>query len=172
MLIGFTGRMHSGKTTAAMHLVRSHGFTRHRFAGPLKAMLHAIGLTERHTDGDLKEEPCDLLDGKTPRWAMQSLGTEWGRMLITPNLWVNAWLATKPEGNVVVDDVRFDNEAAMIRSAGGIVVRIVRPGQEGGGVKHASEEWRGEADLTIYNGTTVSQFERHLDAAMGLHEVL
>lgn len=68
--------------------------------------------------------------------------------------------------------IRFDNEAPMIRSAGGIVVRIVRPGKDAGEVTHASEEWRAEADLTIYNGTSVPQFERGLDATLGLYEVL
>src|SRR6516164_9279263 len=90
-VVGFAGRMHSGKTTAALELIR-YGFVRVRFAGPLKSMLHALGLTPAELDGDLKEQPCALLGGVTPRHAQQTLGTEWGRACITPEVWVNAWL--------------------------------------------------------------------------------
>ena len=42
-------------------------------------MLYQLGLGEAHIEGALKEVPCELLGGKTPRYAMQTLGTEWGR---------------------------------------------------------------------------------------------
>jgi hypothetical protein len=47
-----------------------------KFAGPLKSMCMALGLTEAHIEGHLKEVPCELLCGQTPRHAMQTLGTE------------------------------------------------------------------------------------------------
>jgi hypothetical protein len=77
-----------------MHLVNHRGFARVRFAGPLKAMMAALGCTNAEIDGDRKEVPCDLLGGKSPRWAMQTLGTEWGRKLIGDDL-VDSSLATR-----------------------------------------------------------------------------
>lgn len=161
MIIGLTGLAGSGKTTAAHRLIDVHGFTRHRMAGPLKTMLHCLGLDERHTDGELKEAPCDLLGGQTPRRAMQTLGTEWGRGLIGPDLWVNAWRATMPTGHVVVDDIRFVNEADAVRAAGGIVVRIDRPGLSAGG--HESERLDFTADHVITNDGPLAQLYHEID---------
>lgn len=138
-IIAFTGSAGAGKTTAAQHLVAAHGFTRVRFAGPLKAMLAALGLTAAEIDGDRKEIPCDLLCGRTPRWAMQSLGTEWGRELIGSDLWTRAWRAALPPGDVVVDDCRFPNEVDAIWAEDGTIVRVERPGAAKFETLHVSE---------------------------------
>ena len=77
-LIGLVGAAHCGKTTVAILLSREHRYVRLRFADTIKDMLRVLGLSDEQLDGNLKEVPTDLLYGKTPRWAMQSLGTEWG----------------------------------------------------------------------------------------------
>lgn len=148
LIVGLTGAAGAGKTTLAKHLVDHHGFTRTRFAEPLKAMLRVMGLTAEQVDGAEKEAPADLLEGATPRYAMQTLGTEWGRVLIGPDLWVKAWtqLVGSIIGPVVVDDVRFENEVEMIRRLGGTVVRIDRPGTWGGDA-HISEAGIGSLDV-------------------------
>jgi len=127
-IIGLVGRKGSGKSLVAKRLAETHDFTVVPFAKPLKDMLRAIGLDDVHLTGSLKEKPCPLLLGRTPRWAMQSLGTEWGRDLIHPDLWVHLWreAALRARSSVVADDVRFVNEAATIRRLGGILVRVVR----------------------------------------------
>ena len=151
MIIGFTGPIGCGKSFAARHLVNNHGFTIHKMAEPLKSMMRAIGLTDQHIEGALKEVPCDLLCGKTPRRAMQTLGTEWGRALVGDDLWVNLWRHTLPAGRIVCDDVRYANEAATVRSLGGIVIEIRREGVGTHGA-HASERFDGVvADRVIYN---------------------
>lgn len=136
-LIALSGVMGSGKTTVARYLAAEHGYTRTRFAGPFKAMLQALllasgadaSLVHDMVDGRLKEVPSDLLQGATPRHAMQTLGTEWGRDLIGPSLWTDAWRSGAEAviaagGRVVVDDCRFPNEAALVREMGGRVVRV------------------------------------------------
>ena len=141
-LIGLCGPIGCGKTTSARYLEEAHGYARVPFAAPLKAMLAAAGLTEAHLNGSLKELPCDLLLGRTPRYAMQTLGTEWGRDLIGPGLWLRLWEArVSAHGAVVADDVRFANEAARIRSRRGILVRVCRPGYGPSG-GHASRARR------------------------------
>lgn len=152
-LIAFAGPMYSGKTTAAKVLERE-GFQRIRFAGPLKAMCLAFGLSRDQVDGGLKEVPADMICGKTPRFFMQRLGTEFGRELIGDDLWLRAFrhrVDTLPRDvPVVVDDARFPNEFAIIREMGGIVVYIDRDGCKTG--EHASEQFDLYPDYRIYNG--------------------
>lgn len=167
-VVGFAGLAGSGKTTAAMHLVSAHGFARVRFAGPLKAMCAALGLTPDEIDGALKEAPCELLGGRTPRYAMQRLGTEFGRDLIDPNLWVRAWRAAVdrlPIGQpVVVDDCRFPNEAEAIQAAGGVLVRVVRPGAGAAAAGHSSEGQVLPHALAIRNDDGISELLFRVDA--------
>jgi hypothetical protein len=166
-VIAFTGLAGAGKTTAATHLIDRHGFRRVRFAGPLKAMMAALGLTAAEIDGDRKEFPCELLGGKTPRWAMQTIGTEWGRDLIAQDLWIRAWqhaVSQLPAGvNVVVDDCRFPNEADAVRAAGGWMVRIERPGA-GTASAHQSEQHALSADCTLENDASMKALCDQVDA--------
>lgn len=96
-------------------------------------MLHGLGLTPSQTDGHLKEEPTEVLCGQTPRYAMQTLGEEWGRKMVNPDLWANVWKYRAQQLHdmnqpVVVDDLRFRNEAKAVLDLGGIIIYISRAG--------------------------------------------
>ncbi len=128
-LIGLIGRARSGKDTVAGYLARRHMFAHIAFADPMKQMLEtAFG--DLFRDGD-REKPIDWL-GKSPRQLMQTLGTEWGRNQVHPELWV---LLTEQkvkhfvelDMSLVISDVRFHNEADMILNHGGELWHIVRP---------------------------------------------
>ena len=154
LVIALTGPAGSGKSTAARHLVNAHGYALVKFAGPLKSMMRMVGLSDREIEGDLKEEPSAVLCGRTPRYAMQTLGTEWGRDIIGPDFWANVWFEVAAEvldqgGRVVCDDCRFDNEAEAVRKLGGLVLSLHgRGGIEG---DHASEAGGVKADFSICN---------------------
>ncbi len=131
-IIGITGRKYHGKDSVAREL-EAEGFTVVRFAGPLKAMLRAFYeehnvptvLIYRKLEGDLKEQPCEFLNGNTPRHAMQTLGTEWGRDSIHPKLWVDSLKRRVADlAKVAIPDVRFDNECAAVHELGGKVARV------------------------------------------------
>lgn len=132
-LIGVAGKKGHGKDTVA-RILCEQGFTLLRFADPLKAMLRAFYRNhhmldteiERRIEGDLKEIPCIFLRGKTPRHAMQTLGTEWGRGCVAGDLWVRSLIDRYYIGNedVVVPDLRFVNEAHAIQDAGGRVIFV------------------------------------------------
>jgi len=162
-IIGFCGPAGCGKSTAAQCLVTVFGYTRLGFADPLKRMMAALGLDVSETSGENKETPLKLLCGHTPRWAMQSLGTEWGRELIGPDLWVRAWEHALPSHlNVVCDDVRFPNEVRMIKELGGMVIKIERPGTAVG--THISEMHDLENDAVIQNDSSMGDLQLRVDA--------
>jgi hypothetical protein len=143
-VVGLCGPAGSGKSTVAQYLVDNFGYTRVRFAGPLKAMSRAVGLTDAQIEGDLKEVPSALLCGRTPRYFMQRLGTEFGRDLIGEDFWVGLWARDARDvldagGKVVADDCRFENEVATVRELGG-QIGLLR-GRGGLAAAHASESF-------------------------------
>lgn len=152
VLVGLCGPARVGKSTVASFLVREFGYIPLKFAGPLKDMLAVLGLDEEQLEGGDKESPCAWLGGRTPRYAMQTLGTEWGRELMHEDLWVHVWrrraMRHLGEGHrLVVDDIRFPNELRAIQSLGGIAYRVVRSGHTPPASEHASEHALDGIDL-------------------------
>lgn len=160
-VVGFTGRKGAGKDTLAAAIkseLDRDGFdvVSLQFAGPIKAFCREVfGWSEAHTDGELKET-VDPRWGITPRRAMQTLGTEWGRGL-HPNLWVESMrtrvsILTDDLGwdVAVITDVRFDNEAEMIRELGGVVVEVFRPSASDLSVDQHASEAGVRSDLVDY----------------------
>lgn len=135
-LIAFVGLRRSGKDSAANALVQQ-GWQLVKFADGLKTMLRAY-LTyagasevriENMIEGDWKEDTSPFFQGKSCRWAMQSLGTEWGRNCIGANFWADATIARASQfPKVVISDCRFPNEAAAIHQEGGKIIRVIRKG--------------------------------------------
>lgn len=144
-IIALVGNAGAGKSTVAEYLTKVHGYQVVKFAGPLKNMLRAIGLGNDELEGSLKEVPCGLLCGQTPRHAMVTLGTEWARDHIGVGFWVGLWEDTvcrvlDEGGRVVVDDCRFGNELAMVQKLRGIAWHITRPDHAGSSIPtHRSE---------------------------------
>lgn len=173
VVIGLTGRAGSGKTAAAIYLAEHRGFIRVPFAAPLKRMLRSLGLTDRETDGDLKEAPSDVLMGATPRHAMQRLGTEWGRNLIHPDLWIELWRRDAERllaggHSVVAEDCRFPNEASVIRRIGGKIISIRTDEAIDPAIgSHVSETHDIEPDVKILNAkTSLDDLHARVDGAL------
>jgi hypothetical protein len=167
MIIGlYSPRPQCGKSTVAAMLCEGGG---HRvpFAGTLKAMarplLAAFGYSReevlRIEQGDKTEVIGPL--GVTVRKIYQTLGTEWGREHIHQDLWLKAWTAKvcriPAEELVVVEDVRFLNEAALIKKLGGEVWQITRPGAGVESTPHPSEnalrDWQGFSAVISNSGS-------------------
>jgi hypothetical protein len=191
-LIGLTGAAGSGKTTAANWFLVNHtNLIKLSFARPLKRMLYELlrevipkawpHTAAEYTDNpQLKNAPMPFLAGQSPRFLMQTLGTEWGRNAVHENFWVDI-AAAKVERlladprhksasytlRAIFDDTRFPNEAEMIRRFGGIIVRIERPDNPNTiGQEHASEARQSlvTPDVTVLNDGTADDLRAKLAA--------
>lgn len=183
-LVGIIGKKRVGKDTFAAVLVEEFGFARVAFADPLKAMALTIdppipftgtrGLSEKVDDYGWEYVKDTYSDA---RIFLQRLGD--GVRQFDPEFWVRAGMAEAaakrterpdfhdelgrgeghwlPASPVVITDVRYPNEADAIRDAGGILVRIVRPGVDDGDT-HASETALGDydADVIVENDAEVT----------------
>lgn len=168
-IVAFTGPAGSGKSTATRHLIERYGYTLVKFAGPLKDMLRAVGMAEDEIEGSYKETSFAYLCGKTPRHAMQTLGTEWGRKCMGEDFWINLWRRRVEQvfaeaGRVVVDDCRFPNEAQAIRRLGGDIYKLVGRGGIPG--HHESERGCGDEDLVIANDNAPEALFGKVDEAI------
>lgn len=170
--VALCGPIGSGKTAVAEYLAVRHDYRPCKFAGPLKAMLQTLGLEKEHLEGHSKEAPCDLLGGLTPRHAMQTLGTEWGRGCMGPDFWVRMWerqarWRMKFEERIVADDARFPNEVEAVRSLGGVALLIRRPGTSPVAL-HESERRFSELAGTklVVNDGTLEELYARVDEAL------
>lgn len=169
-LIAFSGAAGSGKSEASNQAVAC-GYYRAKFANALKEMLRAFlryrgadeTTIERMLEGDLKGASSEYFGGRTPRHAMQTLGTEWGRKLIHPDLWTNTEMEkSAPFDHVVFDDCRFPNEVAAIKMAGGRVIEIERPDLPTK-MDHASENQKLDVDAIVRNDSSLVDLRKEID---------
>jgi hypothetical protein len=106
---------------------------------------------------------------------MQTLGTEWGRHLIHPDLWCSITLEQIELADlplVVIEDVRFENEAQLIHKAGGVIWRTQRESIKTS--QHASEHDQVYIipERVISNNNTLADLFRIIDTIMeGYYDV-
>lgn len=174
-LIALAGRAGCGKNTAAKLL----GGVEVSFADPLKKFCGEVfdfSREQLYGPSSERNRPDPRWDGLTPRQALQTLGTEWGRAC-HPDVWARAGvrralavLAAFPAGPVVITDCRFVNEARAVRAAGGVVWRIERRGGglDGAAALHPSEieqespEFLELVNRTIQNDGSLDQLAHAL----------
>jgi hypothetical protein len=138
MIVGFLGFIGSGKGTAG-DILKEIGFVKQSFAGPVKDTASVMFGWPRHLlEGDTEEsrkfrEEYDSFWSKkfgyqfTPRMALQTIGTEVGRDLFDPNIWISRLEKNIEENkNYVITDVRFKNEMNWIKNNNGILIEIQR----------------------------------------------
>jgi hypothetical protein len=127
MLIGVTGKAGAGKDTFAKYFI-DKGWKRYGFADPLKRMLEVgfdldPSVWDQH---EIKEAEIPWL-GRSPRYLAQTIGTDWGRKMVHPDVWLLlAEQVLIKEPQLIIPDVRFDNEARWIREHGGVVIRVCK----------------------------------------------
>jgi hypothetical protein len=196
-VIGLSGFAQSGKTTAAKYIEEKYGFERRHIAEPLRAMLATLmrannipdDMIDRYLVGDLKDGIVIPEFRQTSRRLQITLGTEWGRECVNPNLWVDTWhRGIGPGQKAMNDSVRFPNEERAIQDDDGITIMISRKGTGPGAFKwgaagrwlykltglmwgvHDSERTdRLNPTVTIDNDGTLEELYAAIDEAMHDH---
>jgi hypothetical protein len=181
LLIGLTGKAGAGKDTAALALI-ADGFHEYAFAEPMKeAAKILMGWGDDHVHDTVLKDTIDPLYGVSPRRVLQTLGTEWGRELIHKDIWllrakehIRQVRRAYPTADIVITDVRFNNEARFIQENGGIVLEVVRPPTSGGGKEveaHESEAgvFNGYIIHYLTNNGTVDQLHDMIRKVVELH---
>lgn len=136
MLIGFSGKKGSGKSYFADYLVNNKLFIKLSFASPLKEITKILfNLSDEDVKDPIKKELINPKFNASPRELMQWLGTDIMReefnkkFNYSGSIWIDNVkdkVKTLLDNNkdVVIDDVRFQNEVDMIHSLGGIVINL------------------------------------------------
>jgi|TARA_B110000495_G_scaffold88747_1_gene76541 hypothetical protein len=128
-LVGFAGAKQSGKTTSAIAL-KQFDYRTYSFADPIRKLCRALGITKKYYSTD-KDAPIPHLGKKTARFIMQTIGTDWGRAMVSETIWLDMMERRLVDAHnnkflICIDDVRFNNEATLIRRNGGVVIKIIR----------------------------------------------
>lgn len=136
-VIGITGPLGAGKSTAGEIIESICG----KYGIPCRLMPMAEALkVEAFMSG------WDGLKNAKGRKLLQDLGQ--AQRDDDADYWINIWKAKymwysgmRPEGVALVDDVRYNNEAKLIRDLGGKVIKIdKRKGVNNGHKNHPSEQ--------------------------------
>jgi hypothetical protein len=141
MIIGLSGYAQSGKDTVANILVKKYGFTRVAFADKIRELLYELNPVVVHPDlldcMYLREAVDRVGWDKAKqdpeiRRMLQDLGVG-ARKIFGERFWVHEAIKTmlndpRLDLNYVVTDVRFLNEADMIKANNGQIWRVKRLG--------------------------------------------
>jgi len=178
-IIGITGKARAGKDTLATVikqacLIEQMSVVHRRFADPIKNAYHAIFGGTHPEKMTSQEKEAQTAFGFSPRKAMQTLGTEWGRGL-NKDLWIKIMeqeikAAEKCGVRIfVISDLRFDNEAEMVRKYNGIVIEVKRSDTQTVEA-HSSEDGLSDpADIVIWNDGSVEDLENLFALEMEAH---
>lgn len=186
-IIALTGLARSGKDTVGQHLV-TRGFTRVALADELKKA--ALALDPLVPDMD----PADPTQGDFPtghvrlseyvaafgweeaktnpevRRTLQRLGSEAGWMFHGKDLWTQRVenVMAESDGPFVITDLRMPHEAEWVRSLGGEIWRVERPGTGLAAAQgtHVSEAGGFDADRVLTNDGTLEQLYKKVDALL------
>lgn len=182
IFIGIAGPKRSGKDTTAGILRQSLAefdqdllVGQASFADTIYDMLSVLigqDIVERLRHSDDKDTEIIEPFGVTLRHLADTLGTEWGRDLVHPNVWVMALghRATREAAKhnepavILVPDVRFPNEAQLIRD-NGFLLHIQRSGD-----KHQSDHRSAvpleieDTDLVFQNNGTLDDYTQRIYA--------
>lgn len=160
-VLGITGYKQSGKDTAANELKRlwlPKRTVQINFADALKQEVAtacgvSVSFINAHKDNF--------------RLILQGWGTNFRRQMHGDSYWTLKWvkslidLPTTPD-YIICSDVRFLNEANVIKQAEGKLVRVVRPGFLSDGHASETEQDKIEADYTIVNDGTLEDLRNKL----------
>jgi hypothetical protein len=133
MIIGLVAYKASGKDVMADFLVQHFGFIKLSVAEPIKKVCRDLfQLNDEHFNDRILKETKIPSWGLSPREIMQKVGTDLFRHHFDDQFWVKILhqriqsMLHQGIPNIVISDIRFQNEADVIHQHGGILVYIDR----------------------------------------------
>ena len=163
MIVAFSGKRGRGKTLSANYLVDNFGFIKVGFADLLKDNSKRLfPFTKDQMYGAEKEQPFGKYDW-TPREFLLRFGQfmrYWDK-----DYWVkNVINQSKILPKIVIDDLRFKNEAVALKKVGATLIRLERYAKD---LPYAPnieiDKDISEVDLDEYKG-----FDYHIDRIQNL----
>ncbi len=178
-IIGLIGLKRSGKDTFADYIVEKYGYEKYSFAGPLKdACKIMFCLNDEQIDGNLKEV-IDPRFGISPRHMFQFMGTEVMRELfpkisekytVKESFWIHRfkiWYNDNKDKNIIVSDIRFQDEANAIKNLGGTLIKINNPRiQNIDNHKSEKDVDNLQYDYIINNDETIENYYNNIEKLM------
>lgn len=173
MIIGLTGYAQSGKDTVSKILVENYGYTRVAFADPIRDLLFEMdpGIGVKGPDGQWHTVGLQNIvevsgwdeakQHKDVRALLQNLGVG-ARKVFGENFWVQQALRQVHfEGNYVITDVRFTNEADAIKKYDNSQIwRIKRLGVDAINAHVSETQMDGyPVDQIFINNSTIEDLE-------------
>lgn len=173
MIIVFTGRHGVGKTTLADYIINAHrSFIKLSFATPLKKCCEQLFNIPENYFLDSNKKDCILPEfiDVTPRQLLQTFGTNVVRrhlvdefQQICPefssmiqDMGLLTWIMKRKientiKNDIVIDDLRFINEAQMLRTFAGVkIIRLIRNLEEkNSDDSHISETEQNEIECDL-----------------------
>lgn len=137
-IIGITGKIGTGKSTVSKYISEKYDYEEYSMAKPLKEIASIFGFNDTQLYGT-QEGKLEIHNhwGISARSFLQKFGTEICRkclpkiipeMKVQYSLWVDLF-KIKYEQNpkfYIISDVRFTDEAQLIRDLNGILIRTIR----------------------------------------------
>jgi len=185
MLVGLCGRARVGKSTSAAILAK-WGYRRVAFAAALKDVISRVFAPGTAMIDEMKSEVCPLPveDGGIEQMVtygrlMQLVG-QGMRKALGDSVWVRSLfdyevVPTLAAGHpVVIEDVRFPQEATAIWLSGGVIIRLTRVGTDTKSMRLPDGRDPREEDVTgviqvdaeVSNDGSVEELEEKLMIAL------
>jgi dephospho-CoA kinase len=171
MIIGLSGYARSGKDEIAKILVEDYGYERVAFADKIRDFLYE---TDPQIGGNRLQHLIDNYGWDVAksqpevRYLLQSIGVA-ARKVFGDSFWINQALnphiyehpIVGVNKDIVVTDVRFTNEAEIIKSLGGKIWRIKRNGVEAVNNHVSEHEMDGyQVDMILKNEGTLEDLQK------------
>jgi len=170
-IIGIIGKKGTGKSECSKVLIDKYKFRKISFGDKMKEIISELwDIPIQHLYDTSMKETFDPRWGKTYREIMQQFGTEVCRV-ISWNTWIYHVEKEFKQGkgeNFIVDDVRFKNEADLIKKYNGILIKVVRPLPESSDSAHLSESEQDQIqpDIIIMNDSSKKDLHRKVEEAL------
>jgi len=178
MIIGLKGLAGSGKDTVGNYIQSSYGFRKIAFADPLKEIVSIVSnwpiemvRGETPTYRELRETEIHPDFGITCRKMLQCIGTDLFRDKFDPETWIKITRnriqdSLNNKENIVITDVRFENECEMIQKLGGYIWHIERNSNflDDSTKNHVSEkQFETLGEISIKNNGTLQELYLKID---------